>query len=49
MSERRGYSQSRGSFGDNGDGFWNYRFYNPHAGEVKARLYGLCRLPPAIS
>jgi hypothetical protein len=46
VSARAGYSNVGGGFGHNRDGFWNYRFYNPHAGAVRARLFGACRLPP---
>jgi hypothetical protein len=46
VSARAGYSNVSGGFGHNRDGFWNYRFYNPHAGRVQARLFGACRLPP---
>lgn len=46
VSARAGYSNVAGGFGHNRDGFWNYRFYNPHAGTVRARLYGACRMPP---
>ena len=44
VSTWRGYSQTQGGFGDNHDGYWDYRFYNPLAGSVTARLYGICQL-----
>jgi hypothetical protein len=42
VSAARGYGQTYGGFGDNHDGYWDYRFYNPLAGAVTARLYGIC-------
>ena len=46
VSSRAGYTNTGGGFGHNRDGFWNYRFYNPHADSVRARLFGACRMPP---
>ncbi len=42
VSESRHFTQNRGSFGHNSDGFWHYKLYNPWAGTIHAELEGIC-------
>jgi len=45
VGSRAAYTHVDGGVGANRDGFWGFRFYNPHATPVRARLFATCRMP----